>query len=56
LVDIVVTDENLHVVFLFNPTVDRPKSQGAPGPPARGQPLPKSNNHAFYPDPKVPFG
>ena len=56
LVDIVVTDENLHVVFLFNPTVDRPKSQGAPGQLARGQPLPKSNNHAFYPDPKVPFG
>ena len=29
LVDIVVTDENLHVVFLYNPTVDRPNSQGA---------------------------
>ena len=29
LVDIVVTDENLHLVFLFNPTVDRPTSQGA---------------------------
>ena len=29
LVDIVVTDENLHVVFLFNPTVDRPNSRGA---------------------------
>jgi hypothetical protein len=29
LVDIVVADENLHVVFLFNPTVDRPNSQGA---------------------------
>ena len=28
LVDIVVTDENLHVVFLFNPTVDRPNGQG----------------------------
>jgi len=27
LVDIVVTDENLHVVFLFNLTVDRPNSQ-----------------------------
>jgi len=27
LVDIVVTDENLHVPFLFNPTVDRPNSQ-----------------------------
>jgi hypothetical protein len=32
LVDIVVTDENLHVVSLFNPTVDQPNSQGAPGP------------------------
>src|SRR6516164_1210769 len=29
LVDIVVADENLHVVFLFSPTVDRPNSQGA---------------------------
>ena len=29
LVDIVVTDENLHVVFLFSPTVDQPNSQGA---------------------------
>jgi len=29
LVDIVVTDENLHVVFLSNRTVDRPNSQGA---------------------------
>jgi len=29
LVDIVVTDENLHVVFLINPTVDRPNGQGA---------------------------
>jgi hypothetical protein len=29
LVDIVVTDENLHVVFLSSPTVDRPNSQGA---------------------------
>jgi len=29
LIDIVVTDENLHVVLLFNPTVDRPNSQGA---------------------------
>jgi len=28
LVDIVVTDKNLHVVFLFNPTVDRPNSKG----------------------------
>jgi len=28
LVDIVVTDENLHAVFLFNPTVDRPNGQG----------------------------
>jgi len=28
LVDIVVTDENLHLSFLFNPTVDRPNSQG----------------------------
>ncbi len=27
LVDIVVTDENLHVAFLFNPTVDRPNSK-----------------------------
>ena len=27
LVDIVVTDENLHLSFLFNPTVDRPNSQ-----------------------------
>jgi len=31
LVDIVVTDENLHVVFLFNPTVDRSNGQGAWG-------------------------
>ena len=29
LIDIVVTDENLHVVFLFNPTVDRLNSRGA---------------------------
>jgi len=29
LVDIVVTDENLHLVFLFNPTVDQPNGQGA---------------------------
>ena len=29
LIDIVVTDENLHVVFLSNRTVDRPNSQGA---------------------------
>ena len=29
LVDIAVTDENLHVVFLSNRTVDRPNSQGA---------------------------
>jgi hypothetical protein len=28
LVDIVVTDENLHAVFLFGPTVDRPNGQG----------------------------
>jgi len=35
LIDIVVTDENLHVVFLFNPTVDRPNSQ-VPGPLAHG--------------------
>ena len=27
LVDIVVTDKNLHAVFLFNPTVDRPNSK-----------------------------
>jgi len=27
LVNIVVTNENLHVVFLFNPIVDRPNSQ-----------------------------
>jgi hypothetical protein len=27
LVDIVVTDENLHLVFLFNSTVDRPDGQ-----------------------------
>ena len=38
LIDIVVTDENLHVVFLFNPTVDWPNSQSAwaPGPLAHG--------------------
>ena len=35
LFDIVVTDENLHVVFLFNPTVDQPNGQGA-GPLAHG--------------------
>ena len=29
LVDIVVADENLHVVFLFKPAADRPNSQGA---------------------------
>jgi len=29
LVDIVVTDENLHVVFPFNSAVDRPDSPGA---------------------------
>ena len=29
LVDIVVTDENLHLVFLFNSTVDRANGQGA---------------------------
>jgi hypothetical protein len=29
LIDIVVSDENLHVVLLFNPTVDRPNTQGA---------------------------
>jgi len=29
LIDIVVADENLHVVLLFNPTVDQPNSQGA---------------------------
>ena len=29
LVDIVVTDENLHLVFLFYPTVDQPNGQGA---------------------------
>jgi hypothetical protein len=29
LVDIVIADENLQVVLLFNPTVDRPNSQGA---------------------------
>src|SRR6516225_894185 len=29
LIDIVVADENLHVVFLFKPTGDRPNSQGA---------------------------
>jgi len=30
LIDIVVADENLHVVFLFNPTVDdRPNGQAA---------------------------
>jgi hypothetical protein len=28
LVDIVVTDKNLHAVFLFSPTVDRPNNQG----------------------------
>ena len=28
LVDIVVTDENLHAVFLFSPTVNRPNGQG----------------------------
>ena len=29
LVDIVVTNENLHVVFLFDQAVDRPDSQAA---------------------------
>ena len=29
LIDIVVANENLHVVLLFNPTVDRPNTQGA---------------------------
>jgi len=29
LVDIVVADENLHVVFLFDQAVDRPDSQAA---------------------------
>jgi len=29
LVDIVVVDENLHVVFLFDQAVDRPDSQAA---------------------------
>ena len=36
LVDVVVPNENLHVVFLFNSTVDRPDSRGgAWGPGAR---------------------
>jgi hypothetical protein len=51
LIDIVVTDENLHVVFLFNPTVDWPNSQSAWTTGAR-----ISANAALYPDPKVPFG
>jgi hypothetical protein len=29
LIDIVVTDKNLHAVFLFDPTVGRPNNQGA---------------------------
>jgi hypothetical protein len=29
LVDIIVADENLHAVFLFSSTIDRPNSQGA---------------------------
>jgi hypothetical protein len=29
LIDIVVTNENLHVLLLFNPMVDRPYSEGA---------------------------
>jgi hypothetical protein len=32
LVDIVITDENLHLVFLFNPTVDRANGQRRLGP------------------------
>jgi hypothetical protein len=31
LIDIVVANENLHVVLLFNPTVDRPNTHGACG-------------------------
>jgi len=34
-VDIVVTEENLHAVFLFNPAVDRPASK-TPNPKAYG--------------------
>ena len=35
LVDIVVTDENLHAVFLFDRAVDGPDGQGARAPGAR---------------------
>ena len=35
LVDIVVTDENLHAAFLFDRAVDRPYGQGARAPGAR---------------------
>src|ERR1700741_107914 len=45
LVEIVVTDKNLHAVFLFNPTVDRPNSQGLDH--WRMDSLPISNNRCF---------
>ena len=50
LIDIVVADENLHVVFLFNPTVDRLNSRKAP------DHWRTDMRNSLYPDPKVPFG
>jgi hypothetical protein len=58
LVDIVIADENLHAVFLFSSTIDRPNSQGALDhwrTDIRKTPA-VSNNYSFYLDPKVTFG
>ena len=58
LVDIVVADENLHAVFLFSSTIDRPNSQRALDhwrTAIRKTPA-VSNNYSFYLDPKVTFG
>ena len=51
LVDIVVADENLHVVFLFKPTGDRPNSQGAWATGGYPQTLPITTL-SLYPEPK----
>src|SRR4029077_1392328 len=53
LVDIVVTDKNLHAVFLFDPTLDRPNSQGLDH--WRIDSLPISNNRSSDRAPKSSF-
>ena len=53
LVDIVVTDENLHVPFLLIRRLIGPTAKDAwPLAHRYAQTLPISNNHSLYPDPK----